>query len=126
MRVASILEMTEDLLFYLCPERKISFDGFVNYEGRRFGVPYRYTGKTCRVRRHQFTVYIYSSDLKQLLAEHDVTWSRRDSFCKDQYISTQPEELPTSPINTSIHQIAPPNPDSGFEKFNFEEGLWDE
>ena len=22
--------------FYLCPERKISFDGFVNYEGRRF------------------------------------------------------------------------------------------
>lgn len=126
MRVASILEMTEDLLFYLCPERKISFDGFVNYEGRRFGVPYRYTGKTCRVRRHQFTVYIYSSDLKQLLAEHDVTWSRRDSFCKDQYISRQPEELPTSPINTSIHQIAPPNPDSGFEKFNFEEGLWDE
>ena len=28
--------------FYLCPERKISFDGFVNYEGRRFGVPYSY------------------------------------------------------------------------------------
>ena len=42
-RAASFLE-TQDIFRYLCPLRKISFDGFVNYEGRRFGVPYRYTG----------------------------------------------------------------------------------
>lgn len=123
---ASVLTMSQELYFYLCPERKISFDGFVNYEGRRFGVPYYYQQRTCRVRRHQFTVFIYSADLSVLLAEHDVTWSRRDSFCKDQYVRQQPEELPTSPISVTVHQIAPPKPDSGFDKFNFEEGLWDE
>ena len=126
MQNASILTMTQELYFYLCPERKISFDGFVNYEGRRFGVPYYYQQRTCRVRRHQFTVFIYSADLSTLLAEHDVTWSRRDSFCKDQYVRRQPEELPTSPVSVSIQQIAPPKPESGFDKFNFEEGLWDE
>ena len=30
------------ILLYLFPERKISFDGFITYEGRRFGVPYSY------------------------------------------------------------------------------------
>lgn len=39
------------LQYYLCPERRISFDGFVNYEGRRFGVPYSYRGSTVRVMR---------------------------------------------------------------------------
>lgn len=125
MNTASVLVMTEELQFYLCPERRISFDGFVNYEGRRFGVPYTYKTRTCRVRRHQFTVYIYSADLKTLLAEHDVTWSRRDSFCKDQYITRQPEEWPTAPVKVKLQQVALPEPDTGFEKFNFEEGLWD-
>ena len=46
MKKASVLEDTIELAYYLCPERKISFDGFVNYEGRRFGVPYWYTNKT--------------------------------------------------------------------------------
>lgn len=36
------LEDSLALRYYLCPVRKITFDGFVNYEGRRFGVPYRY------------------------------------------------------------------------------------
>ena len=50
--------------FYLCPERKISFDGFVNYEGRRFGVPYSYPGATARVERSGDLLRIYSADLK--------------------------------------------------------------
>ena len=126
MERACILTMTQELYFYLCPERKISFDGFVNYEGRRFGVPYSYQQRVCRVMRDRFTIFIYSADLSMLLTEHDVTWSRRDSFCKDQYVRHQPEELPTSPISVSIHQITPPKAESGFDKFNFEEGLWDE
>ena len=52
--------------FYLCPERKISFDGFVNYEGRRFGVPYSYPGATARVERSGDLLRIYSADLKVL------------------------------------------------------------
>ena len=61
----------------LCPLRKISFDGFVNYEGRRFGVPYQYTGALVRVMRKGSWIYIYSEDLQQLLVSHEVTWSKR-------------------------------------------------
>lgn len=68
---------TEDIDRYLSPERIISFDGFVSFEGRRYGVPYRYTGKTCRVKREGYTLYVYSADLKELLTTHDVTWSKR-------------------------------------------------
>ena len=59
MQVAETLTMTNEIMKYLCPVRKITFDGFVNYEGRRFGVPYTYTSKNCRVMRKDFYLYIY-------------------------------------------------------------------
>lgn len=121
---ASVLENTHELSYYLCPERTISFDGFVSYEGRRFGVPYWYTEKTCRVLRDGYILYIYDSRASRVLVTHNVTWSRKDSFCKDQYATTQPEEHPTSPVNIRIKQINPPAYDSGFSRFNFEEGLY--
>lgn len=123
MKRASALEESIELAYYLCPERKISFDGFVNYEGRRFGVPYWYTEKNCRVRRDGYVLYIYDDQMRRILTTHDVTWSRRDSFCKDQYVSIQPEEKPTAPIRAKIQQMELPQYDSGFERFNFEEGL---
>lgn len=126
MKHASRLEETFELSYYLCPERKISFDGFVNFEGRRFGVPYWYTGKTCRVRRDGYVLYIYDANMTKILTSHDVTWSRRDSFCKDQYAQEQPEEHPTASVKVHIQQLDPPKYDSGFSRFNFEEGLWDE
>lgn len=126
MQVASILEHTQAIALYLCPERRISFDGFVNYEGRRFGVPYWYTERTCRIRRDGFTLQILDSGLRRILTEHDVTWSRRDSFCRDQYVTEQPEERPTMPVKTKIYQIEPPEQPTGFERFNFEEGIWNE
>ena len=118
-RVAYMLEESEALLPYLCPERKISFDGFVNYEGRRFGVPFRYKERTARVRRKGFYIYIYSSDFKDLLVTHEVTWSRRDRFCSDQYVLEQPEEHPTAAITTKIVQL-PELPDNAFDKFDFD------
>ncbi|WP_158099196.1 hypothetical protein [Drancourtella sp. An57] len=51
---------------------------------------------------------------------------RRDSFCRDQHVAEQPEEVPSMPVNPRIFQIEPPKQHSGVEKFNFEEGLWDE
>ena len=126
MKTASVLENTIELSYYLCPERKISFDGFVNYEGRRFGVPYWYTEKTCRVRRDGYVLYIYDTQMTKILTSHDVTWSRRDSFCKDQYAVSQPEERPTAPIRIQITQTEQPRYDDGFSQFNFEEGLWNE
>ncbi len=127
MQTAGRLEASYELALYLCPERKISFDGFVNYEGRRFGVPYWYTEKTCRVRRDGYILYIYDTGMTRILTTHDVTWSRRDSFCRDQYVLSQPEEKPTAPVQIRIHQNEPELPGPGFERFNFDkEGLWDE
>ncbi len=127
LKVATPLELSPELALYLCPERKVSFDGFVNYEGRRFGVPYWYAGKTCRVCRDGYILYIYDPEMSKILTTHDVTWSRRDSFCKDQYLTQEPEEKPTMPVNTSIRQVESQKPDQGFERFDFEkEGLENE
>ena len=69
-------------------------------------MPYSYTGATARVSRNGDTLYICSADLCTLLTTHDVTWSRRDSFCDGQYEeSIQPEEYPTMPVKTQILQI---------------------
>ena len=113
---------------YLCPVRKISFDGFVNYEGRRFGVPYQYIGKFARISRQGAKLYIYSEDMRFLLATHEVTWSRRDSYCDDQYaVLPQPEEFPTMPVRTQIMQLAESAAHDAFEKFNFSKGVsWDD
>lgn len=120
LAIASALERTDELAMYLCPRRRISFDGFVSYEGRRFGVPYWYAGKNCRISREGGWLHIYSEDLSRELTAHPVTWSRKDSFCEDQYASAQPAELPTAPVTTVINQIEPPKLKSGFEKFDFE------
>ncbi len=126
MQSADTLEVTPNLSFYLCPERAISFDGFVNYEGRRFGVPYWYTQKTCRIQRDGYVLTIYDVNMTRILTTHDVTWSRRDSFCRDQYAFQQPEEHPSTPVKVRIQQLEEEEPRTGFEDFNFEEGLWDE
>lgn len=62
----------------------------------------------------------YTPDLKQKLVEHNVTWSRRDSFCKDQYLTEQPEEFPTAPVSTVVHQSSPPANRDSFDRFNFD------
>ena len=120
---AALPAMTDELAMYLCPLRKISFDGFVSYEGRRFGVPYWYGGRECRVSREGAWLHIYSDDMSRELAVHEVTWSRRDSFCEHQYADLQPAELPSAPVTTTIRQLEPPAPDSGFAKFDFGRGL---
>ena len=126
-KVTHTIEPSDNLRYYLCPARRISFDGFVNYEGRRFGVPYWYTKKICRVERRDFTLTIYSDDLSRRLVTHDVTWSRRDSFCKDQYAQEQPEEFPTSPVTISMSQVASVKHTDAFDRFNFgKEVGWDE
>ena len=68
----------------------------------------------------------YDEDLNRILTVHNVTWSRKDSFCRDQYVSIQPEEFPSVPVRSKILQIEETIRDSGFSKFDFGEGLWDE
>lgn len=126
MKKACVLEETPELAYYLCPERIISFDGFVSYEGRRFGIPYWYSGKTCRVKRDGYVLEIYTDDMSRLLVTHDVTWGKRDSWCRDQFAAIQPEEYPSVPVRVKIQQMDPPESGDGFSRFNFEEGLGDE
>ena len=126
---AAKLEVLQDSLplrAYLAPVRKISFDGFVNYEGRRFGVPFHYRQAEAHVMRKDNTIYIYSLDLQQLLTTHEVTWTYKDRFCPDQY-EDQPEEFPTVPVQTVIRQLEAPNPALSFEKFDFDKEVeWDD
>ena len=117
---ARMIDRTGEVAMYLCPRRRISFDGFVSYEGRRFGVPYWYSGKTCRVCREGEWLHVYDDDLSRELAVHPVTWSRKDSFCEDQYADVQPAELPTAPVTTVMAQLEPPKGKPGFDKFDFE------
>jgi transposase len=116
------LEVTDGVALWLCPSRRITFDGFVSYEGRRFGVPYWYERRDCRVSREGGYLHIYSDDLALELAVHAVTWDRRDSWCEGQWADAQPEELPSQPVTTSISQVelAPGKP--AFAKFDF--GRW--
>lgn len=124
MRTARPFEESPGILIYLCPLRRISFDGFVNYEGRRFGVPYRFSGKEVRVCRTDGILRILTPDLREVLTTHDVTWSRRDRFCPDQFQDIrQPEELPTAPVRTRIEMKRPQPVSIGFGKFDFEEDL---
>lgn len=124
--IVSSLEVSDELMMYLCPARVISFDGFVSYEGRRFGVPYWYQKRICRVQRQEFTLTIYDEDMSCVITTHDITWSRKDSFCPDQYVGKQPEEFPSVPVHSKILQIEEKVPDSGFAKFDFWEGAWNE
>lgn len=123
-RKLSLLQDSPVLYKYLAPERTISFDGFVSYEGRRFGVPLRYSGKTCRVMREGSTLYIYDSEMNYELTRHDVTWSRQDSFCEGQFSDTEPEEQPTMPVKVAIQQEEKPDHDEWFDQFRLEGGKW--
>ena len=115
------VDLTDNLKFYLAPLRKISFDGFINYENRRFGVPYKYTRQLVRVMRRKDVLYIYSDDLKQLLTTHEVTWSRKDRICEGQFAEiNQPEEFPTALVKTTIQQL-PQECSVSFDKFNFDD-----
>ena len=74
---------------------------------------------TCRVQREDFTLYIYDLELRKVLITHDVTWSRKDSFCKGQFTDDQPEENPSVPVKISITQKKEDPPKSAFAKFAF-------
>ena len=76
--------------------------------------------------RDDYTLFLYDSQMTKILTTHNVTWSRKDSYCRDQYKTEQPEEQPTAPVKIHIQQLSPQPQKTGFERFNFEEGLWNE
>ncbi len=75
--------------------------------------------------RDGYELKIYDIHVSKILTIHNVTWSRKGSYCKDQYTAIQPEEHPSVPVLIKIQLLNPPQYDSGFDRFNFE-GLPDE
>jgi len=123
---AALVE-NDEVRKYLCPLRKVSFDGFVSLEGRRFGVPASHTARFVRVCRDGKVLSIYSEDMV-LLVTHEVTWSKHDSYCDGQFQLPQPEEFPTAPVRTVVRQLDDSGErDDAFASFSFmKEELWNE
>jgi transposase len=113
------LEVDEGIWRYLCPRRRVSFDGFVCYEGRRFGVPLWSGAKVVRVCREGGLLHVYDDDLTMELACHPVTWSPSDSLCEDQFAQRAPEERPTAPVSVGASKLAGRPADDPFARFDF-------
>lgn len=106
------------LLPYLAPERSIGMDGFVYYEGRRYGVLFSYRGKKVRVLRDKDELEILDPETYELLESHAVDWSYRPHYSPFQFEPSQPEEQPTMPVTATI-AIADGQDDDWFRRYDF-------
>lgn len=86
---------------FLAPERRITIDGFISYEGRRYGVPYLYAGKTVRVMRSKDRLMIMDREFR-IIETHYVDWSKRPHYSSAQFEPMVPEELPTAPVTDCV------------------------
>ena len=63
---------------------------------------------------------MYSDDLSREIVCHEVTWSRRDSWCEGQWADgEQPEERPSQPPTTTVTRVEPAAADPAFARFDF-------
>ena len=106
------------LLPYLAPERSIGMDGFVYYEGRRYGVPFSYRGKKVRVLRDKDELEILNPETYEILESHAVDWSYKPHYSPFQFEPAQPEEQPTMPVEATI-AIADSQDDDWFRRYDF-------
>ena len=114
------LEDINCYIVYLAPIRKISFDGMVTYEGRRYGVPLSYTKHTVRVMRTRESLKIIDDITFSTIVEHSVDWSKAPHYCVGQFQEIpQPEELPTAPVKVVMTKLESSKVAEGFEKFNY-------
>lgn len=106
---------------YLCPERKVSFDGFVAYDGTRYGIPFQCCDSVVRVHRVANTLQIFTQDLSEQIVVHTINENKDDVFCPNQFELAQPEETPSAPVKINIRQERPLDDslDLSFEKFSF-------
>lgn len=106
------------LMGYLAPERRISSDGFVNYDGRKYGVPASYSDAYARAMRCGEEIIIYDRTLSYELTRHECDWSKKPHYCEGQF--NMPEEKPTAPVRSSIRMVDPPRTGL-FSEFDFKD-----
>ena len=116
------------LLPYLAPFRSISFDGYVEYEGRRFGVPYSYSERKARVMRSGSKLKILTAE-GNLVKEYPVDWSKASKSCPEQWLPVEgpsmPEEKPTTAVRAVVHVSGNKECDR-FSRFSFRREVCDE
>lgn len=118
------LPFREELLQYLAPPRKVSFDGFIEYEGRRFGIPFTYGKKKARVFRKGNVLHIIDIDDYREIQTHPVDWSKKAKIAEGQWSNEyqgQPEEHPTAPVKVTLRMDNAPKQLDRFSRFNFKE-----
>ena len=97
--------LKEVFLEYMAPLRRISMDGFINYDGRRYGVPFSYTKKKVRVMRDKDLLTIMDESCSYVVVKHNVDWSYSPHYCDGQFSEEEPEELPTAKVTAYMSQI---------------------
>lgn len=100
--ILKALPSADFILPYMAPLRAITSDGFIFYEGRRYGVPLSYTKKKARVLRDKDNLYILDFDEFTAIETHDVDWSYKPHYSSRQFEPEQPEELPTAEVTAVI------------------------
>lgn len=116
--------LSADLMPFRAPLRRISFDGYVSYEGRAYGVPAAYQRASVRVLREGHDLLILDPETFTCVERHKVDWARLSNPSPGQWsVPTLPEEFPTAPVR-SVLAVAGENPEGGdrFARFNLEEG----
>ena len=107
---------------YEMVERTVSFDGFVAFEGRRFGVPASVAHKKKVLVLREGSNLIIMDALGEILQTHVVDWNKSEHYCEGQFemLPEQPEEFPTNPVRGS-RMIQKP----AFEPFDFDLSVYD-
>ena len=112
--------LKEVFLEYMAPLRRISMDGFINYDGRRYGVPFSYTKKKVRVMRDKDLLTIMDESCSYVVVRHNVDWSYSPHYCDGQFSEEEPEELPTAKVTAYMSQIkADGNKYPSLSRFDF-------
>ena len=91
------------LIPFLAPRRKLAFDRFVEYEGRRYGVPASYKRKVVRVMRLRERLTLLDVIDFHELYTYTVDWAHADKRCPGQWdygSLPEPEEMPTAPVGS--------------------------
>lgn len=79
-----VLPPADRLAKYRFEVRKVSRDGFVSYDGVRYGVPWKYSGRDVKVRDINGFIEIYRE--QELIAQHKKQHrSRTLVMCEHQY-----------------------------------------
>ena len=95
-------------------------DGFINYDGRRYGVPFSYTTKKVRVMRDKDLLTIMDESCSYVVVKHNVDWSYSPHYCDGQFSEEEPEELPTAKVTAYMSQIkADGNKYPSLSRFDF-------